>query len=181
MTTSVAEGASDGAIRCSSIAGGAGAACGTVVKSRAQALDRALQLREQVMEWCIPAQLERDTEPYRRARLVTGFGSSGLFFGCVYAAFYLLIGHTLGAGIVVVCSFLFAMAPLLMRFTGSLRLAANLLTLILLLGFCGLCGIEGGVRGHAIAWLAAVPLCALLLVDGPEAAAWCGVSVIATA
>ena len=45
----------------------------------------------------------------------------------------------------------------------------------------GLCGIEGGVRGHAIGWLAAVPLCALLLVPWPEAVLWCFLCLVATA
>jgi signal transduction histidine kinase len=53
--------------------------------------------------------------------------------------------------------------------------------LVLLLGFIALCAIEGGVRGHAIGWLASVPLCALLLVGGAEAGGWCLLSVVATA
>lgn len=132
------------------------------------------------MEFCVPAGLERDTEPYRRARLITGFGVLGFVFGSFYAAFYLLIGHVYGAGIIIVCSLGVACAPLLLRATGSIRAAGNLLTLILLLGFGGLCAIEGGVRGHAIGWLAAVPLCALLLVAGREAAGWCLLSVAVT-
>ena len=138
---------------------------------------RFVAIRHAVMEFCVPHGLERDTEPYRRARLITGFGLLGFIFGSIYAAFYLLIGHPWGASIIVVCSIGVACAPLLLRKTGSIRIAGNLLTLILLLGFAGLCGIEGGVRGHAIGWLAAVPLCALLLVEGPEAAGWCAICV----
>ncbi len=141
---------------------------------------RFAALREAAFEHCIPSGLERDTEPYRRARLITGFGFLGFVFGSFYAAFYLLIGHVWGASIIIVCSLIFACAPFLMRATGSIRLAGNLLSLVFLLGFGSLCGIEGGVRGHAIGWLAAVPLCALLLVDGPEVAGWCALSVAVT-
>jgi signal transduction histidine kinase len=142
---------------------------------------RAAAVRGAAMEYCVPAGLERDTEPYRRARLITGFGLLGSVFGCFYAAFYLLIGHLWGASIIIVCSAGVVSVPFILRATGSTRLAGNLLTLILLLGFGALCSIEGGVRGHAIGWLAAVPLCALLLVDGKEAAGWCVLAVTLTA
>jgi signal transduction histidine kinase len=143
-------------------------------------LDRLAALREAIMEHCVPASLERNTEPYRRARLITGFGLLGFIFGSFYAAFYEAIGHVYGAEIITICSVAVALVPFLLRATGSIRLSGNLLTLILLLGFGALCGIEGGVRGHAIGWLAAVPLCALLLVAGPEAIGWCGLSVLVT-
>jgi signal transduction histidine kinase len=142
--------------------------------------ERMAAMRDGVMEYCVPAGLERNTEPYRRARLITGFGLLGFVFGCFYAAFYYAIGHVYGAAIITVCSVAVAMAPFILRRTGSIRLTGNLLTLILLAGFGSLCGIEGGVRGHAIGWLAAVPLCALLLVAGPEAVGWCFLSVVVT-
>jgi len=141
---------------------------------------RAKAVRDAAMELCVPAGMERDTEPYRRARLITGFGLLGFVFGCFYAGFYLVIGHVWGASIIIVCSLGVACAPFVLRATGSIRFAGNMLTLILLLGFGSLCGIEGGVRGHAIGWLAAVPLCALLLVAGPEAVVWCFLSVVVT-
>ncbi|HEX4084550.1 MAG TPA: HAMP domain-containing sensor histidine kinase [Chthoniobacteraceae bacterium] len=138
-------------------------------------------VRDSITEYCVPRGFERDTEPYRRARLITGFGLLGSIFGAVYATFYLLIGHVWGALVVIVCSIGVACVPLILRKTGSIRLPGNILTFILLLGFAGLCSIEGGIRGHAIAWLAALPLCALLLVEGPAAAGWCAVCVAVAA
>ena len=132
------------------------------------------------MDWCVPAGLQHDHEPYRRARLIAGFGVTGFLFGCCYAAFYLLIGHVWGASIIIVCSLAVACVPVLLRTTGSISLAGNLFTAILLLGFGSLCGIEGGARGHAIGWLAAVPLCAFLLVEGRAAVVWCALSVATT-
>ena len=142
---------------------------------------RIRTMRDTAMEYCVPPGLIRDSEPYRRARLIAGFGLLGFISGSIYAAFYLLIGHVLGASIIIACCLGVAIATCLLRATGSIRIAGNLLTLILVLGFTALCATEGGVRGHAIGWLAAVPLCALLLVEGTEAIAWCAISVVITA
>jgi len=119
----------------------------------------------------IPAACEQDPELARHARLISRFSILGALFGLVYACFYSLIGHYWGAGIIVVCSAAFIVVPPFMRRSGSLRQAGNTLSLILILGFTALCFFEGGVQGHAIAWLASVPLCALLLV-GSQAARW---------
>lgn len=119
----------------------------------------------------VPPACAADPEQGRRARLLSRFGFLGALFGVLYAAFYYFIGHSWGAGIIVVCSSAFALIPALMRQSGSLPLAGNLLSLILTLGFTALCCVEGGVEGHAIAWLASVPLCALLLL-GRKSAGW---------
>jgi signal transduction histidine kinase len=113
------------------------------------------------------------TEPElgRRARLISRFGFLGFLFGLIFAGFYLLIGHHWGAVIVIVCSLGFVATPFLMKATRSLNFAGNLLALIMTAGFTGLCGVEGGLSGHAIAWLVVVPLCALLLV-GKQSAKW---------
>ena len=142
---------------------------------------RARDFRDSMMEYCVPPGLERDTEPYRRARLITGFGFVGFVFGCIYAAFYQIIGHVWGAMIIAVCSACFGAIPFILRASRSIRLPANLLILIFLLGFSALCSIEGGIRGHAIGWLATVPLCAFLLVPGSEAGVWCALSIACTA
>ena len=153
---------------------------GPAVAPQPVLLARAAAFREAVMARCVPAAFELNTESYRRARLISGFGILGFVFGTCYAAFYLLIGHLWGASIIIACSLAVGSAPFLLRATGSIRFAGNFITLILLLGFGSLCGIEGGARGHAIGWLAAVPLCALLLVEGRAAVLWCLLSVLAT-
>jgi len=43
-------------------------------------------------------------------------------------------------------------------------------------GFTGLCCCEGGLNGHAIAWLVTVPLCALLLAGRKSAQWWAVIS-----
>lgn len=58
---------------------------------------------------------------------------------------------------------------------GEPQYTGHLYAGILALGFTALCLVEGGMEGHAIAWLAAVPLCALLLLNLRSALAWSGV------
>jgi signal transduction histidine kinase len=120
----------------------------------------------------IPAACANDPETARRARLTCRFGFLGAIFGAFFAAFYILIGHKWGALFVVICSTGFALMPWLLKRTGSLDIAGNGLSLILILGFSALCSVEGGRKGHAIAWLASVPLCATLLLGRRGAGRW---------
>ncbi len=123
-------------------------------------------------------QFANDPELGRRARLITRFGFLGFLFGMPYAAFYLFIGHYWGAGIIVVCSVAYGITPFIIKVTQSLRLPGNLLSGIMAGGFSGLCLVEEGMHGHAIAWLASVPLCALLLVDRKAAHFWAAISFL---
>jgi signal transduction histidine kinase len=120
----------------------------------------------------IPTACAQDPELGRRARLIGRFGFLGTLFGALYAAFYLSIGHLWGSLIIVICSSGFALMPWLMKRTGSLDIAGNALSLILTLGFSALCCLEGGMSGHAMAWLASVPLCALLMLGRKGAGRW---------
>lgn len=104
-----------------------------------------------------------DAEQGRRGRLITQFGFMGSLFGLAYAAFYLLIEHYWGAGIIVVCSAAFALLVGAMKAIRSIEAAGTLLSAIMVAGFTALCAVEGGIHGHAVAWLASVPLCTLLL------------------
>jgi signal transduction histidine kinase len=125
-----------------------------------------------ISAYFIPPGCLQDPELARRAQLLTGFGTLGGLFGLVYAIFYLLIGHHWGVAMIVFCTSGVALTPFLMRWTGSIRLAGHIFSLILILGFTGLCFVEGGLHGHAIAWLVSVPLCVLLMVDRKAAARW---------
>jgi signal transduction histidine kinase len=132
-----------------------------------------------LMDRLIPKEFLLDLEQTRRARLITRFGVLGFLFGLVYALFYILIGHHWGALIVIGCSTGVALTPWLMRWKKSVELAGNFFALTLTLGFLGLCLVEGGLRGHAIAWLVSVPLCAFLLLGEKLAARWAVISFFA--
>ncbi len=133
-----------------------------------------------ISESFVPQALHENAETLRKARLIVSFGFLGAAFGCSYALFYLCIGHFWGAGIIIVSSTAAVGVPFFLRFTGDVRAAGNMHSLILTLDFFGLATVEGGVHGHAVAWLAAVPLCALLLADGRSALAWCAICFAAT-
>jgi signal transduction histidine kinase len=68
-----------------------------------------------------------------------------------------------------------------MRWGKSTTLPGNFFSLTLTLGFLGLCFVEGGIHGHAIAWLVSVPLCALILLGEKGAIKWVVVAFLAAA
>jgi signal transduction histidine kinase len=127
----------------------------------------------------IPQELLEDPEMARRAGLITRFGVLGSLFGFSYAAFYLFIGHVWGTVVILICSSGVAATPFLMRWKKSVQAAGNFLALTLTWGFTALCFVEGGLHGHAIAWLVSVPLCALLLVGQRWAGRWAVIAFFA--
>lgn len=122
--------------------------------------------------WFVPESCRQHPDDTRRARLIAHFGLQGTLFGAAYATFYAIIDHTRGAMIIVICSIIFAVVPWVLRRTGALRLCGHLLTGTMAAGFTQLTLIEGGIHSHAVAWLASVPLCALLILGVRPAAVW---------
>ncbi len=141
-----------------------------------------------LLEWAnrfaedfVPVRCRDNAELTRRARLVIKFSFLGLISGALYAAFFLFVEHFFGAAIIVVCSLGFILVPFTLKRTGALDFCGNVLAGIMTVGFTALCGVEGGMHGHALAWLASVPLCALLLVGKHAAKIWVIVSFMASA
>ncbi len=128
----------------------------------------------------VPATARADAEVRRQAQLFVTFSALGAVFGGLFAAFYFAIGHPWGGGIVAACTLTMVAAPWIVRAAGLLA-AGNLYALVLVLGFSGLTAIEGGLHGHAVAWLAVVPLCASILVDQKLGRWWCGVCLTVVA
>ena len=124
------------------------------------------------LDFPLPGECQTDPELMRRARLISRFGTLGAIFGTLYALFYLLIGHRWGGLIIIVCSVCFGVTPFLMRRKQMIERAGHFLSCVLTLGFTALCFVEGGLQGHAIAWLVSVPLCALLMLGRRAAMRW---------
>ncbi len=135
----------------------------------------------QLMERQIPPELLENPETVRGAKLIAQFGVLGSLFGLVYAIFYILIGHKWGATIVLLCSSGVVVTPWLMRWKKSIELAGNFFAMVLTLGFLGLCFVEGGAHGHAIAWLVSVPMIVLLILGKKAAVRWVLISFSAAA
>ena len=127
----------------------------------------------------IPGTLMADAESSRRAKLINRFGLLGALFGLIYALFYLLVGHYWGATIIIFCTVGVALSPSLMFRYKSVEPAGHLFSTTLTLGFLSLCCCEGGVHGHALAWLVSVPLCALLLLGQRAAVLWLAMAFLA--
>jgi len=149
-----------------------------VHSSRHRIAQGARQLLE-LLDVPIPADCVANPELMRRARLISRFGVLGALFGALYATFYLLIGHRWGVLIILLCSSCFAATPFFLRRQNSLAPASQFLILILTLGFTALSFVEGGLQGHAIAWLVSVPLCALLLLGKTAATRWALIAFVA--
>lgn len=135
---------------------------------------------EVMFRYFVPASCLTDAESRRHARLLTGFGILGALFGFCYSVFYVSIGHHLGASVIILCSAGVMLIPVLLRRGVSLHVLGHAYTAILVAGFTALCSIEGGLHGHAIAWLVSVPLLALLLI-GLDAAKFWGVVGVSAA
>jgi signal transduction histidine kinase len=129
----------------------------------------------------IPGNLSADPESLRRARLIMRFGLLGSIFGVIYTLFYLVLGHNWGAEIVILCTVGIALTPSLMIRQQSVVPAGHFFAMTLTLGFLSLCCCEGGVHGHALAWLVSVPLCALLLLGQRAAIVWLALAFLAAA
>jgi len=131
------------------------------------------------MDRYIPANLAADPESFRRARLIARFGLLGSIFGVVYTIFYLSLGHYWGAAIIAGCTVGVALTPALMQWRRSTEPAGHFFAFVLTMGFLSLCCCEGGVHGHALAWLVSVPLCALLLLGQRAAVLWLALAFLA--
>ncbi len=145
------------------------------------ALLTLLALFEELVGWFVPDKCRQHPEETRRARLTAHFGLQGAFFGTAYALFYWRIGHLQGAFVILVCGGIFGVVPWMLRRTGSLRLSGQVLIGTMAVGFTQLTLIEGGIHSHAVAWLASVPLCALLILGVRPAAVWAAICFLAGA
>lgn len=140
---------------------------------------RILEGFSAALEYFVPDGCRADPELARRARLIAHFGVQGTIFGAAYAIFYGFIDHFSGARVILVCSAIFAAVPWILKKTGQIGLAGHLVIGTMAAGFTQLTLIEGGIHCHAVAWLASVPLCALLILGLRPAAIWSGVCFLA--
>ncbi len=113
---------------------------------------------------------ELSPEDKRLAQLITVFSLIGGAFAFLYSVFYLAIGHKFGAVTILVFTSLFL--ALSSHFLQKMRilLAGHVFVTALVCMFVLLSFLEGGVEGHAVAWLACVPVCAHLLLGGHSSA-----------
>ena len=127
----------------------------------------------------IPESLTDLPDQERKARLLIRFGILGAIFGVLFAGFYFSIGHVYGAVLISIFTGVFTLLPFVLKRSENLKCCSNLYILCAISVFFGLSLIEGGMHGHAAAWLAVLPLCAIILTSRKDAFIWSAVSVLA--
>lgn len=106
-----------------------------------------------------------DEETLRRGRLQIRFGVLGGFMAIVYSGLFLLLGHHWGGLILGTCGLTIAQVPWIVGKSGNLSLTGHLYGGVLMLGITSLCVIDRGRESIMFAWLAAVPVSVLLLMQ----------------
>ncbi len=143
------------------------------------AFRRVMAFRAATLAYCVPPALEPDSEPCRRASLVTDCGLLALSGSIAYGAFRLLLGDLCGAAIVICSGAACGASLLLLRRTRSVWFAGHVLCGSLFLGLYALAAADGGIHSAASAWLAALPLCAVLMLSERGGMVWAILSIAA--
>ena len=129
------------------------------------------------VEWFLPQRIRTGEAGERgQARLFVAYTTVLVLMGCPYAAFYYGHGSHSAA---VICILASAIAPtflLLMRYTGSVRVGANLGIGLLYACLTALALCLGGTHAPSLLWYAAIPLIAMSLAGRHPAIAWTAVA-----
>ncbi|WFB35368.1 HAMP domain-containing sensor histidine kinase [Kiritimatiellota bacterium B12222] len=121
----------------------------------------------------------KDAETLRHAHLIMGITLVGGFFSICFALYYLMIGHLVGAITIFSSCFVFMVFPFIYLKKGRPDQAALLFIFTMMTMFCWLSLVEGGVKGHAVAWLAVMPFFnQLLILDRRRALVLSGLVVV---
>lgn len=107
-----------------------------------------------------------------RSRLMVAVGWTILTLAAVYAVFFFSMGSLFGGLTLVMAVLAISVSILMLRITGSLALASNLLiltyfTVLTLLACC-----LGGLGAPSLPWYSAAPAMALCMIGKRAAAAW---------
>jgi signal transduction histidine kinase len=125
--------------------------------------------------------LSGNDEELRRGLLQIRCGVLGGVLALIYATLFLILGHLPGALILGLCGVAIVQVPWILRKTGNLSLGSHIYGGVLLLGISSMCVADGGGNNSMFAWIAVVPVCALLLMHLKDALWWCAVTVVVAA
>lgn len=148
------------------------------VKSESQAESLSVApVIPQPLDGFLPESFKQDEESLRRGRLQVRFGVYGGAMAVVYSALFFYLIHPWGGAIVALSGLAIMAVPWIVQKTGNLSLAGHVYGSVLMIGLTALCAVSGGLQGSAYAWMAAVPACALLLMNLRGALIWSGICV----
>ena len=119
---------------------------------------------------------EGDVDVLRRGRLVVLIGLAALVWGPVFAMAMVASGESVQGALLLAHVGLIAVQPVVLRITGSVVLASNLI-LLSLFGLALRAGLVGGIAAPALFWVALLPIGGALLAGRRSGIAWSVVSV----
>ncbi len=120
---------------------------------------------------------EGESTEARLARTQCAFTLLGIVFGLGYVGLFVAIDFWFAVVTILVALLAIGMAIPMIRAGLSLSFTGNWLTGVFVLGFTVMIYGEGGVSAHAAAWLAAAPLCGLMMISARAAWGWAFVTV----
>lgn len=117
------------------------------------------------INWFIPLHIQSDEQLYIRARSNVAVAIALGIAAIIYSILFTIMHHPAGAwAIIILVATLVLPAPLVMRFSGSIKLSGNMVTLAMFMIQVFLSVTSGGISSQNISWFATVPVLGTLLV-----------------
>jgi len=117
-----------------------------------------------------------DADSLRRARLIILAAASALVWGPPFVVILMRGGQPETGTILAAQTLAIALQPIVLRVTGSITLAANLV-LLGIFGIVLLAGVQGGLGAPGLIWLLIVPIGGILLAGKRSGVVWTGIAV----
>ncbi len=127
----------------------------------------------------LPPEVQEDGRSSWQARLLVLISFAGFIWGPIFAPLYFFVFGSLSAGIaLLVAGASTLLVPLLLRRTGSLRLATHALCSILYLIVVAVTLARGGYPVSGLMWSATIPMLAVFLTGWRSALLWTGLVAV---
>ena len=129
------------------------------------------------VDWFIHDKLTQNGDDYSRSKVFIGFSLSLSVAVMIYSIVYFILRQHAGGYVIIGAGFMFFFSALIVKTSGALNVAANILVAsffvtIAVLGYLG-----GGVPAISSPWFAAVALSGILIAGNRAGLFWGGCSV----
>jgi signal transduction histidine kinase/DNA-binding response OmpR family regulator len=136
-------------------------------------------LKEQVLQWFVPAELRDNARAELQAFRAIVFGLAMVFWAPVFAPIYYLLGSIRASWMVALVAAAIFASMLSLRFTKSVWLTGHLIAGSVFAVLIGLATVTGGTGSPSLWWLPAVPIIGLILCGVRSGMAWAALSCLA--
>ncbi len=148
------------------------------MKTAASRLRRRYQA---ALHWFIPAQLQRTPALQSRAQNIINAVVMAALAGPFFAAVYLWLDYPAGAAVILAALVPMLSAPLVMRWSGSMRAACEVFVSASFVLFTWLSVHLGGVVSATAPWMIVPPVVAMLIGGMRSAVGWTSLSCLTLA